>query len=249
MNYTDLIQIETTQNVRLEYEVASVGDRILAWLIDTLINAGFIALVLVIYDITGVVKAAGETLTVILVLAIILPWAFYHLLCEVFMDGQSIGKRFRKIKVIRTDGTSPSFGNYLIRWFLRLLENVIFPGVSFVAVLASEKGQRLGDLAAGTAVAKVSQRTYLSDTILNFTRTDYVPGFPGVQYFTNKDIEIIKYVLKLHRETNKFLILRECAMKVRSLLGIDPQQDTTPNEILLQKVVDDYTYYKSREEA
>jgi len=249
MNYSDRIQIETTQNVKLEYEVASSGDRILAWLIDTLLNIGYIAIMLVIYDVTGIARRAGETLEMALALTVILPWLFYHLLSEIFMDGQSIGKRFRNIKVIRTDGTSPTIGNYLIRWSLRLLENMLFPGVAFVAILASEKGQRLGDLAAGTAVAKVSRRTYLSDTILNFTHSGYQPAYPAVQNFSNKDIEIIKYVLKLHRESNKFLILRECATKVRTLLGIDPLDISVPNEVLLQRVVDDYTYYKSREEA
>ena len=130
------VRIETAHNVALQMEVATIVDRGLAVLIDWLVLAGwsiavgqlFNALDLAMPDWLGVVLFA-------------IPWTFYHLLCEVLMDGQSIGKRARNIKVVRLDGAQPGIGNYLLRWVLRLVDTLFFLGA--VVILFNGKGQRI----------------------------------------------------------------------------------------------------------
>lgn len=244
--YSDKISIETSQNVRLEYEVASVGDRILAWLIDTAFNLFFVLLVYFFLDITDALNALDSTARIYVGVAIFLPWIFYHLLCEIFMEGQSIGKKFRKIKVVKVDGSEARMGDFIIRWFTRLLENLVFPGLSLVAVLASVKGQRLGDRAAGTAVAKMNQRVKLTDTILHYTEENYTPLYPGVQNLSARDIEVIKFVLNTKTQSNRYFILSECTQKVIGLIGLENVK-VYEYESFLKQVLDDYTYYASKE--
>lgn len=245
LEYTDKISIETTHNVRLDYEVASVSDRMVAWLIDTAICALYVAAVLLILDYLGVWGNLSETSSIWLGFGIAVPVLFYDLISELIFDGQSIGKRIRKIKVIKLDGTSPSFSNYFIRWVVRLLENVVFFGVGFVAVLASAKGQRLGDIAAGTAVATVKKRVSLKDTILHYTSTEHTLTYPQVANLSSRDIETIKYVLNANSLQNLYYIRSECAKKVCAVLDIEykPEMD---HEGFLKTIVEDYTHYRSQ---
>lgn len=245
LEYTDRISIETTHNVRLDYEVASVSDRMLAWLIDTAICTIYISAVLLVLDYLEIWESLTESESIWLSFGIAVPVLFYDLFSELIFDGQSIGKRIRKIKVIKIDGTSPSFSSYFIRWVTRLLENVVFFGLGFVAVLASAKGQRLGDIAAGTAVANVKKRVSLKDTILHYTSADYTPAYPQVTNLSSRDIETVKYVLNAKSLQNLYYIRSECAKKVCSVLEIEynPEMDLVA---FLQTIVEDYTYYRSQ---
>ncbi|MBC8110100.1 MAG: RDD family protein, partial [Verrucomicrobia bacterium] len=109
------VRIQTTQNVFIEYEIASIGDRIVAGLLDILVYGAYWLLV---SQVANWLREGNtidyENYQAILLIAAI-PNFFYHLLCEIFLNGQSIGKKIRKIKVARLDGTQPTIGNYLLR--------------------------------------------------------------------------------------------------------------------------------------
>jgi uncharacterized RDD family membrane protein YckC len=102
------VRVRTTQNVVIDYPLAGLGDRILAFLNDALILAAYAGLCWLAFDRLELV------VDWITMLFIYIPYLLYHLLFEIFMDGQSPEKRQRKIKVVRLDGTSPSIGNYLL---------------------------------------------------------------------------------------------------------------------------------------
>ncbi|MGL6268611.1 MAG: RDD family protein, partial [Chitinophagaceae bacterium] len=89
------IKIQTSQNIELEYELAGIGDRLVAYIIDLLIYAAYIITVFLIADVAG-----GKSGTNWTPLFLILPIFFYQLLCEVFLNGQSLGKKAKQIKVI-----------------------------------------------------------------------------------------------------------------------------------------------------
>src|ERR1035437_516074 len=97
----DNIRIQTTQNVDIEYEVASIGDRILATLLDYLFFIAYFLLVVLIASLTS--WAVFESIAIISLLA--LPILFYDLVCEVFFQGKSFGKMIMKIKVVMLNGT------------------------------------------------------------------------------------------------------------------------------------------------
>ena len=80
------IAIRTSQNVVLEYEPASIGDRILSTLLDYLVFLGWVLLTL------AVPAGLGMRLGTFYVVLALLPIVFYDLLCEYFLNGQSVGK-------------------------------------------------------------------------------------------------------------------------------------------------------------
>ena len=160
----DNIKIQTTQNVDIEYEVASIGDRILATLLDYLFFLAYFLIIAVIASFTDGALFDSIALSVILVL----PILFYDLVCEAVFQGRSFGKMIMKIKVVKLDGTQANFGAYLLRWLLRIIDTRLFSGViALIAIVINGKGQRVGDMAAGTTVIKMKQKITLNDTILH----------------------------------------------------------------------------------
>ncbi|MDX1627762.1 MAG: RDD family protein, partial [Fulvivirga sp.] len=145
------VNIRTAQNVGIQYELAGLGNRIAAFVIDAVIL--FFYLIVVMWMISQI-----QLNSIWILFGFYLPVLFYHLICEVFFNGQSIGKKQMKIKVVQLDGSSPTFGAYILRWILRLVDISTFSGaIAVVTISMSKHGQRLGDMAAGTTVVKVER--------------------------------------------------------------------------------------------
>ena len=229
------VQIQTAQNVGIDFEVAGLGDRILASLIDYLIL--FAYLILLVSLIT-----ATESLA----LAIVgfLPFFGYFLLCEIFLNGQSIGKRVRKIKVTRLDGTEPTLGNYLLRWILRPIDIQMFFGLVAVLTIAiNERGQRVGDIAAGTTVIKLTPRLSLSDTLFAAIEEDHEVIFPQVDVLTPDEVATAKEVLGVLRSRTVHPLGDKMKAALETKMGI--ASDLKPI-LFLRAVVKDYNHVHGR---
>src|SRR3954449_5649703 len=142
-----VISITTSQNIELEYDLASLGERIVATIIDLVILVGYIILIGMFTNFSdGLGYKYGWVY-----MFLFLPITFYSLLCETFLNGQSVGKKVIGIKVISLNGNPASFGQYLIRWVFRLVDLWIGSFMLAVIMIAvSEKHQRMGDIVAGT---------------------------------------------------------------------------------------------------
>ena len=233
----DYLNINTSQNVNIEYSVASIGGRMLAQLLDYCI---FFAYFLLIYLIVSNLFEFEQTVYIIMML----PLLFYDLFFEYFYNGQSLGKRIAKIKVAKLDGTPASFGNYLIRWLFRIIDNVItFGSVSVITLIFNSRGQRLGDIAAGTTVINVSKKVTLADAMLANIPDDYTPVYAAVKQLTEKDIEIIKGVIAYYRN-NVYYGNSEYADRTKDALvkkmKVTAQQ--TPINFF-QTILKDYAYF------
>lgn len=226
------ISIQTTQNVRIEYVLAGIGDRILAYIIDIVIIAAYAVTL-------GLLFAAADvepSLTVVILLA--LPAFLYHLLCEALLDGQSVGKRQMKIKVVKLDGSSPGLGAYLMRWILRLVDlNIFGGGVAVLCIAITTRDQRLGDLAAGTTVVKVKGQ---ETTPVFGVEDHYQPTYSEVTRLTDADIDTIQRVIKAHRDSGNTEPVQRTAQKLEETL--DVRSDLRPLQFLFT-VVRDYQYY------
>ena len=111
-------QIETAQNVNIIQNVAGIGDRILAYLIDSLIMIAYVIIIVLVMSIGDV----NDDLNFIIAMTFGLPLFLYHLLWEMFWNGRSPGKAVMKLRVVKLDGSRPAFSNYLIRWLLRIID-------------------------------------------------------------------------------------------------------------------------------
>lgn len=241
------IKINTVQNVEIEYNVANVGERILAFILDGFVIAFYgIAVGMLIF--TFSLNESEIIFILLMLIFIFIPFFFYHFLMEVFFNGQSIGKMAMKIKVIRLDGESPSIGNYLLRWLLRLVDiGISQGGIAVLTILLSEKGQRLGDIAAGTTVVKLKQVTTLQDTMYakleetkNETEQDaYQVMYPQVSSLSDEDIAKIREIANTAHRTDNLEALGKLFEKLKKVLEVTPTSTSTE---FIKQIVKDYNY-------
>ena len=146
-----------------------------------------------------------------------------------------------KIRVTKIDGSKPTFSNYLIRWMLRLIDIVMGSGsIALLTILLNGKGQRLGDIAAGTTVISEVKNFSLNDTIIVDIETEYIPTFPQVTILSDRDIQTIKDLFtKAKRKGNHQTIIK-LYQKIIDLTGI---QTTLSPIVFIETVIKDYNYY------
>ena len=241
------IGIETTQNVKIQYNIASVGDRVLAQIFDLLILMGYIfaAIILWTYIIDTFSNSPFFFPTAMMVI-LYLPIFFYDFLCEVFLNGQSIGKRIRKIKVVKIDGSQPGIGSYLLRWIIKPIDVFFTYGsVGIITMLINGKGQRLGDMAANTTVIKLKQEVKLEEILIPKAIQNYEVKFPQVNQLSEKDIQVIKDVInfRLNTDAKSYQnILDKAKLGIANKIGVQSEMNAL---IFLDTVVKDYNFLNS----
>lgn len=233
------IPVRTAQNVFIHYPVASIGDRILAHLLDSLIKVLYIVLIVVL-----LINSALEEMWVVYLL-FALPFIFYTLAFEIFMNGQTPGKRALDIQVVRLDGTTPTIGGYVARWLFALIEFSFMSGlIAVIIILISGKGQRLGDMVGGTSVVKlIPQQAVTSRDVFVSPETEYQPTFMQVMALSAQDIELIQQALEVNRNQGNDKPVLMATDRVKSLLNI--QTDMPPVKFLYT-IVKDYQHFASR---
>ncbi|MBS1911910.1 MAG: RDD family protein [Bacteroidetes bacterium] len=241
------VQIQTSQNVDIEYDIATVGDRIAAGVIDMLVLTGYMMVIgYVVLPLLGrrlSDEGLGTVAVVILILLYLLMF-LYPLLCEVFMDGQSVGKKAMQIKVVRLDGGQATLSAYLIRWLVGLVEvRTFFGAIALASCMITRQGQRVGDIAAGTTVVKVKRAVMLSQTIFAKVDDDYQPTFENVSLLNDRDIAIIKEVITSRERAGNPVVLGTLARKVKEVMEVSTD---LPALKFLRTVVKDYNFYAGR---
>lgn len=232
------ISIQTAQNIEIEYDIASLWDRVAAALIDYALLFSFMFGMLWI---AINLRLGWDWWYMFYILFLFAPYAFYDLAFEVFMDGQSPGKKIRRIKIVRIDGMQPALGNYLMRWLLRIIDISLVGGaVAMISILLGGKGQRLGDIAAGTTVVRLRERATLDDTILTALTENYTPAFPQVAALSDGDIGIIKEVLATGRTMGYEVANRLLAQMKDALQRKMNIRTEMPPLTFLQTVMRDY---------
>ncbi|MCB0771437.1 MAG: RDD family protein [Flavobacteriales bacterium] len=238
------IGIETAQNVVVHQEVANLGDRIVAYILDTLVLVVWIFICVFLVVASAVAWENPVAIGFFMVVAL-LPYMFYHLICEITMDGQSIGKRAKKIKVASVDGGQPRLGQYLLRWVLRPIDGFYYLGL--VVVLINGKGQRLGDLAAGTTVVSLKPRMRLQDTLMTEVKAEHVVRFPEAVRLNDAQASMIKEVLNNTQVKDRWTLMEEMATKVRTVIG-NPGEGMKAMDFL-RAVLQDYVYLTGQQGA
>lgn len=236
----DNFQIETAQNIGIHQNVAGIGERILAFLIDTLILTGFA--ILTSLAMSGLGLGGGELWVYYLVIG--LPVFLYYLLWETFNNGQTPGKAALDLRVVRLDGARPRFNQYIVRWLLRIIDISISSGaVAVVTILLNGKGQRLGDLAAGTTVITEKKQINLSQTILMDLPEDYNPSYPQVIALKDRDVQDIKRIYNDARQYGNHKVIVSLSQKIAQIIEVEPKERPLD---FVRIVLKDYNYYTQR---
>lgn len=241
------LSIVTTQNVHINFNTAHIGDRILAYVIDLVVKVAYFLVLIYLVGNIGFVERFFDSLDsdysrIVLLVTFLLPYFLYSLVLESLWEGQTIGKRIMKIKVVKVDGFQASFGDYLIRWIFRLVDINISSGIiGLVSILFSSKNQRLGDMTAGTAVISLKNNININHTILEEINEHYVPIYPQVIKLSDNDMRIIKETYEKASATRDFGTLIKLRTKVEQVTGIKNQSG---NDIdFIRTVLKDYNYY------
>ncbi len=242
------IQIQTAQNVNLEYPVANIGDRVIAAIIDLLIMFGYMVAA-IFFDIwlLDIVDNSPFYYPVAFLVILFLPLFFYHFLCETFMNGQSFGKKIMKMRVVKIDGAQAGIGSYFLRWILAPIDIYFSYGsVGIITILINGRGQRIGDLAANTTVIKLKSEVKLADTILKVTPLNYVIKYPQVNYLSDKDISIIKEVIDLNYKQPDAIVFEKIIHKTKAAVEKKIGVSSNMHPIsFLDTILKDYNYMMS----
>ncbi|MCV2487288.1 RDD family protein [Flavobacterium sp. SH_e] len=240
------LSINTTQNVKINFIAASVGERLGAFFIDLFIIICYItALSIVIFDwfqLDRLMAGLDNWSQGAIFLVLYSPVIVYSLVLESVFEGQSLGKKLVKIKVVKIDGYQAGFGDYLIRWFFRVIDFFTLCGLpGLISVITSQKSQRLGDMAAGTAVISLKNKINISHTILEEIGEAYVPTYPLVIKLSDNDMRIIKETYQKAAAKNDHEVIYKLVAKIESVTGIKNQSGN--NSDFIRVILKDYNFY------
>lgn len=234
-----MADIITGQYVKIMQTPASIGERMAAQLIDWVVMVAYYFLFYYIFD-----TLSWVSFTAVL-LFLILPILFYSLLCEIFNNGQTIGKWFMKTRVVMKDGTTPSLGSYLLRWLLWIVDGPTLSFLGVFVILINKHNQRIGDIAAGTMVIRLNSYSRLQVSLdeFDFLSSNYRPTYPQAADLSLEQVNLISKTLELEMDDPRISAL---AAKVRSTLGIQTVHERSDMSFLWQ-LVRDYQYYALEE--
>ena len=237
------ISINTTQNVNINFKIADVGVRMGAYGVDLVMKICYILFInWAVIDRIGIDDFSLDDWSIMSIYIIFyLPVMFYSIVQESLMEGQSIGKKLFSIKVVKIDGYQASFTDYLIRWVFRLVDVTgTFCAAGGISILVSKIHQRIGDIAAGTAVISLKNNINISHTILENIAQDYVPLYPNVVRFSDNDMRIIKETYINARKNNDYVTLQKLVNKIEEVSGIKREGN---DMAFISRVIRDYNYY------
>jgi len=259
-----IIRIDTVFNIDLEFEIAAFHKRLFAYLLDlTLLVIYLYSMKYLLYNVFDMDLSENMGVDILL---ISLPMLLYSLLTELWMNGQTVGKKLMGIRVISLDGGEPTMGQYLLRWITKFFEWPFFFGYVFlspvslliylfftgllgiavvITITITAKNQRLGDLAAGTVVVNANTDLTVNDTVfMHVNNADYQPMFPQVMRLTDNDINTIKTVLTQARKKNHYDVSTRVEYKIKDVLQIQSKLSSVD---FLEKLLEDYNYLATKE--
>lgn len=230
-------QIETAQNVGIHQNVANLGDRMLAYLLDTLIIYFYLfAVIMLLIALDMDMRDLWA-----LYLLVSLPAFLYYVLLETFWDGLTVGKNAMNIRVVKIDGSKPTFANYFVRWIMRIIDVVLTSGgVAVLTILIRGNGQRVGDIAAGTTVISEKQMVSIKDTILKEIPLNYMPTYSHVTLFKDSEMQTIKNLYDMAVRQGQHNIILSLSQRISEVMKIETKEKPVD---FVNTVIKDYNYY------
>lgn len=263
------LQIKTAQNVNINFMAANVFQRLLAFVVDNVLKFAYLYFSMQVLGFTLFQENDGGDPWTFRAIGVLffLPVTFYSLYSEILMDGQTLGKKLLKIKVINVDGFKPSITDYVIRWFLRIVDFNLFTLlfvyiaslglgnqeslltgififgklVGFLLILFTDKSQRFGDIIANTVVIAMKDDVQFSQTILENIKEDYSPTYPSVIKLSDNDARIIKETFKAAAKNNDYKTLIKLRSKIIEVTELKSVHKS--DKEFIDTVLKDYNFY------
>jgi uncharacterized RDD family membrane protein YckC len=159
----DVLIIETPERVPLHFALASIGNRFIACAIDHTIQALALTLIVIaslilanFSTIERFLASAPKWVYAVMGILVFLIFSSYFAFFEWIWSGQTPGKRWLKLRVIREDGRPITFWEAAVRNLLRTFDMMPYPfySIGLISVFYTTRDQRVGDMVAGTVVIR-----------------------------------------------------------------------------------------------
>jgi len=254
----NLVKLDTGFNIEVEFPVAPFHKRLFAWIIDLFVCWIYVKVVS-FFTATGSVFVFTNEWD-LKGLLVGLPVLFYHLICEVTMNGRSVGKMAMNLQVVTAEGGQPGIGQYLIRWVFRIVDfpywipaavafgvlpwwtmPLTFAGV--ISIIFTSRSQRIGDLLAGTILIDLKNQTSWQDTVFTEIESGYQPRYPQVMQLTDRDINTLKSIIESVKKRRDTDLARRIAERIKSKLNMESNEEDYQFLVTLMK---DYNYYSEQ---
>jgi uncharacterized RDD family membrane protein YckC len=249
------VVVETPEGVDFAFRIAGPGIRLSAWVIDNSIKLCLIAAVLTVLPRLGVAIGGteGENITMGFagIGSFVLSW-FYGSLYEAFNNGQTPGKKYSRLRVVRTNGTPVDLISAIGRNFLHLADWL--PGTATVALIcmfSTRRLQRLGDICFDTMVVQEThtpggRAAGLTAGIEPLTRSECTKRF----HVPDRTLAIIERLFAPDRiisEARREELAKPISLAIRKRLGwTPPGPDPANPHIYFQNRAAEHTRFLRR---
>jgi uncharacterized RDD family membrane protein YckC len=214
MQWTDEVRIETPEQIDVELELAGLGTRFLAqlldWLIKALLTAALALLVTVTAGLLGFSQAIESGSKLVLALGVVLGyllWLGFDIFFEVRNNGQTPGKRSAGARVVREGGAPVDFQAACVRNLLGLADWLpMFYLLGALLILVTGKRQRLGDMAAGTLVIReraLDAPADVASQVEQFASPEYAFTASQLAACTPHDRQILRSFFQRHGQMDR----------------------------------------------
>jgi uncharacterized RDD family membrane protein YckC len=266
------VRIPTNFNIDLDFEVPEFYRRLVAWLLDVVLLYFYIKIANEIYVTIAESRSPFNVdhqydmhwLTYIFWL----PVFTYHVICEITMNGQSIGKKIMGLQVVNETGGRPSMSQFIIRWLIRtadlmvviillyniliffsrdilwaMIGSVLLLITDVILVVSTKKSQRLGDILARTILIRTHGKGSIEDTVFVAVSDSYVPAFPQIMQLSDRDINAIKSILETAKKKEDYTMAMAASDKIKAHLKIETSM--SPFDFL-EVLLKDYNYLSTK---
>ena len=250
------VDFVSAQQVKIEFELATVFQRGIAYVLDTLISYVYVILVMILI-LSNFSYSDADNVLGIFTFLITLPIVLYKPLMEYFFNGQTLGKMVVGIRMVRANGDRLTIRDIFVRWVMRgeyfwlsMFSNAgyigFIPFISIIDLLVASMTplrQRIGDMMVSVIAVRTrpSRKFSLNDVLSKQTTVIYSPTYEGCISFTDEDMIYMKKVIEQYKkfqEPEVKELLDEVTKKTMDRLEIE---GPVPNQIeFLETVLKDY---------
>lgn len=225
--------IDTPEQVSLDFDLAGMGSRFMAVLVDHLIQGLIILAAALLFIILGLAVSTTWAIALLVLLTFAVQWGYFTIF-ETVRNGQTPGKKLVKIRVIKSSGRAVTVFEAMTRNFIRAIDYLpTFYLVGMISMFADSKNRRLGDFAAGTLVVHERDERTIALTLASSTSVVATPDSAGgydVRNLGANDLELIETFLTRRFDIEAYarhVTAEQLAMMMRGKVGI--QTADAPN--------------------
>lgn len=262
MRLFNQVKLRTPESVELDFTLAGIGNRALALLIDymalLLLLAGFTTIWLILSDqileivvaLSGSANGVDLWLSAITMLVTFAIYQGYFVFFESVWQGQTPGKRYSKIRVIRDDGRNAGLAQATLRGLLRPVDDIFLLGAFLIFFSSREK--RLGDFVAGTIVIQEEQSAVAANFLVSNAAQDLakqLPQLANVSQLLPDDFAVIREYLQRRGQMTfqaKSEVNLQLARQVKQVIGLEKVPPNVTPDLFLEAI---YLAYQQQSQS